>query len=238
MITVISGCYKYPEFDDISYNDYKRVIGSEGGVINFYRNYQNDSIKEIAVKMEFPKNAVDTLIVFNMYEFFDYATYNELNTNLFTEEYSDFLYFVPFYESEGYKPEINDSTNIDSTIQKHTSIDFNVPVTITYYNSFYEGIPDTARLYRIKIPAENEWGVENNVWVKYNYQGYPDGYDNIDLIYLINGKWTETVTWGTGNLSLTNWEEVSDYTFDINDNSVSFTINNTDYMYVMAVIAP
>jgi len=230
---IITGCYYYPEFDDISYNEYRRVIGHEGGVINFYRNYENDSLKDIAVKMEFPENAVDSLIVFNMYEFFDEVTYYDLIYNLYTEQFSDFLYFVPFYESEGYKEVINDSTDFYDIVQKHTSINFNVPVTVTYYNSFYENIPDSAKLYRIKIPGENEWGEENNVWVKYNYQGYPDGYDDIDLIYLINGRWSETIYWGEGELSLVNWEEVF-FTFNTTDQTVTFEISNTDYMYVMA----
>jgi len=237
LIASVTGCYKYPEFNDLTYKEYQRVIGPEGGIINFYNNYNNDSIKDLVVKMNFPKNAVHSILVFNMYEFYDVVTYNNLYSNLNTDQFSDFLYFVPFYESEGYKPEINDSTNIDSAIQKHTSINFNSPVTITYYNKFYEGIPDTAKLYRIKIPAEDEWGEENNVWVKYNYQGYPIGYDDIDLIYLINGRWTENDTWGTGNLSHANWEEVNNYTLNISDQSVTFEIDNTDYMYVMAVIS-
>ncbi len=236
LITLFSGCYRYPEFDDISYNEYRRVIGSEGGTINFYRNYDNDSIKDIAVKMEFPENAVNSLIVFNMYEFYDNVTNNDLYTNLNTEQLSDFLYFVPFYESEGYKAVLTDSSDINSLIQKHTSINFNTPVTVTYYNNFNVEIPDSAKLYKIKIPAENEWGEENNVWVKYNYQGYPDGYDDIDLIYLIDGKWTENIDWGTGNLSLYNWEEVANYSFDLTNQSVTFEINSTDNMYIIAVI--
>ena len=236
LITLFFGCYRYPEFDDISYNEYRRVIGPEGGTINFYRNYEDDSIKDIVVKMEFPENAVDSLIVFNMYEFYDHVTENELYIDLNTEQFSNFLYFLPFYESEGYKAVLTDSTDINSIVQKHTSINFSTPVSVTYYPDFCENIPDNAKLYKIKIPAENEWGEEDNVWVKYNYQGYPDGYDDIDLIYLINGKWTENIAWGTGNISLYNWEEVANYSFDLSNQSVTFEINNTDNMYIIAVI--
>ncbi|RLD52842.1 MAG: hypothetical protein DRI94_01830 [Bacteroidetes bacterium] len=236
LITLFFGCYRYPEFDDISYNEYRRVIGPEGGTINFYRNYEDDSIKDIVVKMEFPENAVDSLIVFNMYEFYDHVTENELYIDLNTEQFSNFLYFLPFYESEGYKAVLTDSTDINSIVQKHTSINFSTPVSVTYYPDFYENIPDNAKLYKIKIPAENEWSEEDNVWVKYNYQGYPDGYDDIDLIYLINGKWTENIAWGTGNISLYNWEEVANYSFDLSNQSVTFEINNTDNMYIIAVI--
>ncbi len=70
--------------------------------------------------------------------------------------------------------------------------------------------------------------------MNWNLQGYPDGYDNLDLTYLINGRWTNIFDWGSGSLSLDNWELVSVYEFDIINKTVSFEINNTDYMYVMA----
>lgn len=234
-VLIIGGCYQYPEFDDLSYNEYKRVIGPEGGVINFYRNYENDSLKDIAVKMEFPENAVDSLLIFNMYEFFDEVTYYDLIYELNREQFSDFLYFVPFDEKEGYTAVVTDSTDIYDIIENHISIDFHSAVTVTYYNSFYENIPESTNLYRIKIPAEDEWGDENNVWVSYNYQGYPDGYDDIDLTYLINGRWSENIEWGTGQLSLINWEEVPEFTFNSAEQTVTFDIYSTDYMYVMAL---
>jgi len=232
LILTISACYQYPELDDIQYEDYRRIIGPEGGIINFYKNYENDSIKDVLVKMEFPEDALDDFIVFNMYEFFDEPTHHELD-NMSLEQYSYFLYFVPFYESDGYNEHSQGDTN------QHISINFNLPVTVTYNFSKYEYYVeeinniDIAKLYRIKIPAENEWEM-NNVWIRWNLQGYPDGYSDIDLIYLITGKWTESISWGTGELSLSNWEEVTEYTYNNIDQTVVFDINNTDYMYVMA----
>ena len=107
---------------------------------------------------------------------------------------------------------------------------------VTYYLNTFETCED-AVLYKINIPAKNEWGtgVENNMWINYNNQGYPNGYNEQDLMYIINGRWTENYSWGTGSLSFDNWEEVSDYSYDISNKTVSFQINDTDYIYVMAV---
>ncbi len=224
-----SSCYEYPELTDIQYEDYRRVIGPDGGTINFYANYENDSIEDILVRMEFPENALDSLVVFNMYEFNNDFVENDLE-NLDMYVNTQFLYFVPFYESEGYVAHDN-----EDDIGYHLSINFNSPVGITYNLDNYleenETLPDNSTLYRIKIPSLDEW--DENIWVNWNIQGYPDGYDNIDLIYLITGRWTGLSGWSNGDLSIDNWEEVDTYTYDNISKTITFNIENTDYMYVM-----
>lgn len=223
-----SSCHKRIELEE-DYADFRRVIGPKGGVINYYEYNPQDSIPETIVSLKFPKNALDSFVVFNMYEFDDEAAYVDL-VNMGMDTYSEFLYFVPFYESYGYNEQTVNTTDY------HLSIDFNIPVTVTYNLSFYY-IGEEAQLYRIKIPRLNEWGSgeDNNIWVNWNYQGYPDGYDKLDLTYLVTGKWAENVSWGDSvALSLTNWEEVPDFYYNETDETIRFDIENTDYMYVMA----
>jgi len=222
------GCYQYPDIDETAYENYRRVIGPNGGTIEFYRNYENDSLNNLAVKMIFPENSVDSYIVFNMYEYNSEILEVDLN-NMNRIAISDFLYFVPFYESEGYNEHSSDD------IDEHNSLYFNDSVEVTYYlNGF--NIIQGAKLYRINIPSKDEWGngEDYNIWVNYNLQGYPEGYDEQDLMYLINGLWTEEYFWGTGPLSFDNWEEIVGNHYNISDNLVSFYINETDYIYVMA----
>ncbi len=225
----ISSCHQRIEIDT-KYDNLNRVVGPEGDTINYYEYNPLDSISEVIVRLEVPPNALDSFVVFNMYEFSNEAIDIDL-LYMGMENYSDFLYFVPFYESEGYNEYTTDS------IDHHLSIEFNIPVTITYNLSFYE-IGYNAKLYKIKIPKINEWGGEyaDNVWVNWNYQGYPEGYDPLDLTYIINGRWTEYDAWGAGDFSFANWEEVTYYNYDITNQKVTFNIQNTDYMYVMAGI--
>lgn len=221
----LPSCHKRVDLD-VKYDSLMRVVGSEGGIINYFEYNPEDSISVVAVKVEVPENSLDSFVVFNMHEFEDEA----LNVDMAyagMEQYSDFLYFVPFYKSYGYNEQTNDS------IDYHLSIDFNIPAKVTYNLSFYE-IPDNAKLYRIKIPKINEWGTEDNIWVNWNYQGYPNGYDALDLKYIISGKWNEYDAWGSGEISLVNWEEVLGFNYDFANKSVSFYIDNTDYLYVMA----
>jgi len=227
-----SACYKYPDMEDVSYKDYRRLIGPEGGKINFYKNYENDSSDVILVTMDFPENSLDSFVVFNMYQFYDETMNNDLEL-LDMAVQTKFLYFVPFYKSYGY----NEQSIEDA--EYHLSIDFHHPVTITYNveEDLGEGVENELnmpRLYRIKIPELGEW--DQNVWVNWNHQGYPDGYHNNDLIYLINGRWTES-GWGEGVFGLTNWELVTIYTYNNNNKTVTFNINNTDYIYVMASLS-
>jgi len=217
-----------PEYE---YDDFRRVIGPEGGVINFYEYNPEDSIPNVLLKMEFPENALDSLVVFNMYEFYDEQTNLDLS-NLNMLEYSDFLYLIPFYESFGY----NNDTTLQGGTDYHLSIDFNQPVTLTYKIREWEYDPNN-KLFRIPIPKLNDptWG--ENVWVHWNQQGYADGYYELDLIYLITGRWTEFSSWGMGTPSLSNWEElpIGSYTYNSSDSTVTFNINNTDYIYAMGL---
>jgi hypothetical protein len=221
---LISSCYKrlVPEYD---YSEFRRVIGREGGDINFYEYNPQDSIPKVLVKMHFPEDALDSFVVFNMYEFYDQQTYIDLLLLNKTEE-SKFLYFIPFYESEGYNEQSQSETNY------HLSILFNKAVTITYNLSNYP-INESSKLYKILIPQKDTW--DDNVWVNWSNQGYPDGYDDLDLIYLITGRWTELNAWGTGNPSLHNWIEIPEesYVFNPADSTLTFDIYDTDYMYVM-----
>jgi len=232
VLCFLFSCHKRTILDE-DYSDFRRVIGPEGGVINFYEYNPEVSIPDVLVKMEFPKNALDSFVVFNMYEFYDDAVYHELY-DLDRIAITQFLYFVPFYESYGY----NEHTV--NTPDYHLSIDFNIPVTVTYnVNNYLLGkstFSYDAKLYKIKIPRLNEWGIEfdDNIWIKWNYQRYPDGYDDTDIFYLITGRWTEESDWGYGEVSLANWEEVDAFYYNGMEGTVRFNINNTDYIYVMA----
>ena len=118
LLFILSGCYEYPDMEDAGYEDYRRVVGPDGGEINFYMNYEDDSSEDILVTMIFPENALDSFVVFNMYEFYNEALYNDLEL-LGMSVNTKFLYFVPFYESYGYNEHTEESDSI------HFSIDFN-----------------------------------------------------------------------------------------------------------------
>jgi hypothetical protein len=231
-----------PEED---YSEHRRVIGPEGGTINFYE-YKPDRGEEakVLVKMEFPAGALDSLVVFNMYEYHNVSTYLELYY-MGIQEQSNYLYFVPYPESLGYSTIDLSETSTDTTYYKeHFSIEFNQPVTVTYYVNDY-GIEDSIRLYRVNIPAENEWGTEDfeNVWIKLNQQFYPNGYDDLDLLYLITGKWSQGIPYGRGTESLINWEELTlkdstAYSVNTLERKVTFKIYDTDNMYLLGYRTP
>ncbi|NJO93025.1 MAG: hypothetical protein HC831_31760 [Chloroflexia bacterium] len=183
-----------------------------------------------------------------MYQFEDYELVLQME-NGYTEIGSRFLYFVPFYESDGY----HERGQLD--LSYHLSLDFKKPVTVTYnfladrsalslsnwqeaslYHEYYKKTNPSYHLYRIKIPKLDEWGEGNNIYVNWNNQGYPDGYDRTDLYYIISGLWSSISDWGKGYISLENWEPVppSEYTLDAGNNSVQFEITNTDYIYVVS----
>ena len=93
-------------------------------------------------------------------------------------------------------------------------------------------------MWRITIPAENQWGLSDaeNVWIKLNQQYYPDGYDDLDLFYLITGRWTDTQWYGYGDIDKDNWEEIiisPTRDIDYNNRKVTFKIKSTDYMYIL-----
>ncbi len=234
ILILFSDCYKYPDMDDVSYEDYRRLVGPDGGKINFYKNYENDSSDVILVSMDFPKKSLDSFVVFNMYQFYDEIMNNDLEqVDMFVN--TKFLYFVPFFKSYGYNEQIAQNS------EYHVSVEFKQPVTITYnveepIDKDIDNEEDMPKLYRIKIPKLSEW--DENVWIDWNYQGYPNGYYNNDLIYLINGRWSNINEWGMGTLSIINWEEVPIYTYNSNDMTVTFDISSTDYMYVMAAYIP
>ena len=77
VLTISFSCHKRTILED-DYSDFRRVIGPEGGEINFYEYNPQDSISEVLVKMVFPENALDSFVVFNMYEFEDEAVYVDL----------------------------------------------------------------------------------------------------------------------------------------------------------------
>jgi hypothetical protein len=181
-----------------------------------------------------------------MYQFEDYELVLQME-NGYAEVGSRFLYFVPFYESDGYR----ERGQLD--LSYHLSIGFKKPVTVTYnfladrsalslsnwqeaslYHEYYKKTNRSYHLYRIKIPKLDEWGEGNNIYVNWNNQGYPDGYDRTDLYYIISGLWSSISEWGKGYISLENWEPVPNFTLDAGSNSVQFEITNTDYIYVLS----
>jgi hypothetical protein len=247
-VVLLFGCYKEPDFTNFDYETYNRVVGPDGGSINFYGNYANDNKNNVLVSMDIPSNALDSMMVFNMYRFEDYELVLQME-NGYAEIGSKFLYFVPFYESDGY----HERSKLD--LSYHLSVDFKEPVTVTYnfladggglaaktwqetelHFEHYKRTNGSYRLYRMKIPKLDEWGEGNNIYVNWNNQGYPDGYDRTDLYYIITGIWSPLDSWGEGYLSLENWEPVMDFDLDAGSSSVSFEINNTDYIYVVSRI--
>ncbi len=248
IIIVNSGCYKYPEMD-YDYAAYNRLIGPEGGQITFYANYgsdvslyENDS-SNILVELNIPQGALDTSLVFNLYQYQNYDVANELSKGL-AEVGSKFIYFVPIYESDGYHE------HDDADLTYHLSVDFNKPVKVTYhYRSdyqlttinqkklqfeFYDWFNKNYGLYKIKIPEIDEWGQNRNIFVQWNTQGYPVGYNESDLKDIILGQWFPYSTGLTMYSSIVNWTEITDFTIDEDKQTVSFEIYNTDYMYILA----
>lgn len=248
ILLVFQSCYKEPDFTNFDYDTYNRIVGPLGGKINFYSNYGNDSENDVIVSLNFPEGALDSVLVFNMYQFEDYELVLQME-NGFSEIGSKFLYFVPFYESEGY----NERGQMD--LGYHLSIEFNKPVTVIYnfladeivlsaenwqeselYNDYYKRTNRSFSLFRTKIPKLDEWGEDNNIYVNWNNQGYPDGYDRTDLYYIISGIWSSINEWGKGTVNLENWEQVSDFNINTSEKSVTFSIYNTDYIYVLSRI--
>ncbi len=243
---IFNGCHKDYEFQDFDYKTYNRVVGSNGGTLNFYANYENDTKNEIIASLEIPKGALDSLLVFNMYQFENYELATQMEEG-FAKFGSKLLYFVPFYESEGYHERGQMELNY------HLSITFKKPVKITYhplasysdmvlqnwqevelYNNYYKTTNQAYKVYRIKIPKIDEWGYNNNIFVNWTRQGYPNGYDPIHLSYIVNGKWTASDSWGTGKTSMENWELVGEYQIETAADMISFEIYDTDYIYIVA----
>jgi len=248
LIVSLSGCYEELEFNDeiIEYNKYSRIVGPKGGIVKFYNNYSNDKIQSVVVELNIPAGALDSNVVFNMYEYQDYDLAIQMQEG-YANFGSKFLYFVPFYKSEGY----NEQGLMDP--EARLSIKFKKPVKVAYYYlaneveinvnnlqsaelyyNFYKSSNKSYSLYQIKIPEIDEWGQGNNVYIEWTQQGYPNGYNKLDLNYIISGKWRDEGSYGTENASLVNWEVVSDYEFDVAAYKVSFEITSTDYMFTLA----
>ena len=248
ILLLFQSCQKEPDFTNFNYETYNRVVGPDGGRIDFYGNYADDNSNNVLVSLDVPQGALDSMMVFNMYQFEDYELVLQMK-NGYAEIGSKFLYFVPFYESDGY----HERGQLD--LGYHLSLDFNSPVAVTYnfladggglsaetwqeaelYHDHYKKTNRSYRLYRIKIPKLDEWGEEDNIYVNWNNQGYPEGYDRTDLYYIISGIWSPLSEWGKGYLSLENWEPVPDFNLDTENNSVSFEISNTVYLYLICRI--
>jgi hypothetical protein len=244
--TLFQSCRKDFEFQDFDYKTYNRVVGPEGGKINFYANYGNDKKNELIVGLDVPKGALDSQLVFNMYQFEDYELTMQMEDG-FAKFGSKFIYFVPFLHSEGYYERGQTDLNYQ------LSVEFNQPLTVSYYpladysdlsmknwqevelyHNYYKTTNKSYKVFRIKIPKVDEWGQDNNIYVNWTRQGYPNGYDRTDLSYIINGRWSAFNPWGTGNISLENWELVSEHELDFSKDKISFKIYNTNYIYVLA----
>jgi hypothetical protein len=243
---ILMGCRKDYVFKMFDYSTYNRVVGPKGGTINYYANYNNDSSTAIVASLDVPIGALDSLMVFNMYQFEDYELATLMEDG-FAKMGSKLIYFIPFYESDGYHERGQMELNY------HLSANFKKPVNVTYhplaeysdlvlknwqevelYNNFYKSANGSYKVYKIKIPRIDEWGENNNIFVNWNRQGYANGYDATDISYIVNGRWTASDSWGTGETSMTNWELVGTYTINSADDVISFTITDTDHFYIVA----
>ncbi len=246
----LSGCYRYPEID-WDYELYNRLIGPDGGTITFYANYTDDTnmffadTTKIMLTLDVPQGALDSMMIFNFYQYQSYENAEEMSKGL-SKIGSKFIYFVPIYASDGYHE------HDEADLTYHLSVEFNQPITVTYFYTmdysldnldekklqfeFYNWFNRHYKLYRIKIPRIDEWGENRNIFVQWNQQGYPIGYNDLDLNDIILGKWYPFTEDYQGVSSLVNWEPVKNFTIDEVNKSVSFDIENTDYMYVLAHI--
>ena len=207
-----------------NFDAYSRIADANGKKIIFLNNYSFDTNNEDTLLiLDIPPLALNDTVIFNFYQYNNENLFYELINELSVNQETNFFYFLCFY---------NNYTNTDNNnISYHLSIEFNKPVTMTYF--FDQYIDENMELYKIKIPKYNEWGENNNIRIDTNYQAFPNGFVELDLTYLINGKWTENDYWGEGDYSLDNWEQITEYTFNAHNNSITFPIYNTDFMYVI-----
>lgn len=248
LLLIFSSCYKYTEFD-YDYSQYNRVVGAEGGLITFYANYGDDTAmfftdsSSILVDLDVPAGALDTNIVFNFYQYQSYDVADNLSKGL-AEVGSKFFYFVPIYASDGYHE------HDDADLTYHISLDFNEPISVTYHYredlpqntidekklkfEYYDWFNKFYKLYRIKIPEIDQWGEDRNIFVQWNQQGYPIGYNENDIKDIIQGYWYPFSPYNITVSNIVNWEEVEDFEVDEESGTVVFDIENTDYMYVLS----
>lgn len=249
-VIILNSCYKEVEFNEeiIEYEHYARIVGPDGGIVNFMSNYANDKKRNMLATLSFPSGAIDSFIVLNIYQHEDYDVSMQLEEG-FAYTGSKFMYFIPFYKSQGYNEQgVNDP-------EARLSLKFKKPVSVKYYYlaeevelsgtnyqktelyyEYYKKSSLSYKLYRIKIPDIDEWGSSNNIYINWNQQGYPDGYNKTDLNYILTGSWFDGGGWGTENISLINWEEVKNFKHDVSERSISFEMYSTDYVYVLANI--
>ncbi len=245
----ISSCYKRP-ITDYNYSNYNRQVGKDGGTITFYANYAQDSglyfqdtTNNKLLEITVPAGALDSDMIFNFYQYQDFSVADELSKGLASIG-SKFIYFVPIPAADGY----HEHDNADLTY--HTDIKFNSPVSVTYhYNAktnistindkklqyyFYYWLNSNYKLYKIKIPKYNEWSEDRNIYVQWNQQGYPIGYYANDLSDIILGYWFPKTSYENVYSSIVNWQECSDYSIDTENQTVTFNIESSDYIYVLA----
>ena len=233
IILISSSCHKRIENNYLTDENMDRKVGEEGGEILFKANYDNDKNNGYEqgniLRMNVPKGALDTTTIFNYYKYSDNVLSNSIREKFDVYTETEFFYVIP--------------NNLKDTASKHLSVSFNEPVEITYYpeNYVHYSAPtggyygyNRYYLYRIKIPKNNEW-TTGDIWMDYNSQGYSNGYSNMHLYYLISGMWSENIEYGEGDFTAINWEPIMEVTSIFTSDNFTFTIDNTDYMYVLVL---
>jgi len=211
-------CHKRIE-DEMDYAKYDRIVGPEGKKLIFFRNYGDDTdFSDTLIVLDIPAGALDTTVIFNYYTFFNDVVYNEIGEEFDLDLLSEFFYFLPFF---------NEYSNVEDIEEENGDYQFDRHLSLIFIDSY-------SRLFKIKIPENDEWGVNYNIYTKFNQQLYPTGFDETDLALLINGKWNEFDDYGSGAYSMINWTELSNFTFDEDRNTLTFDIMDTDGMYVVA----
>lgn len=247
VVFLLFSCQMFSDVD-YEYKIYKRVVGKQGGIFYFFSNYSNDNellnedTTNYLLRLNVPQGALDTQVVFNFYQFQDFQTACDLSEG-YSCVGSQFFYFVPFLYSSGYHE------HDGADLSYHETFNFKKPIEVKYYFSkftnpktidekklkytYYDRINTSYKVYKIRIPAFGQWGQSRNIFIELNKQGYPVGYNKSDLKDIILGYW-QPFSNNNKEVSLANWESVENYNIDFENNTVSFQIENTDYIYVIA----
>ncbi|MBN2894234.1 MAG: hypothetical protein JXL97_20350, partial [Bacteroidales bacterium] len=216
-----------------NYDEYNRIAGQEGKsivFIDYSEDYPDSSV--VFLTLEIPPNALDSNYIFNMFEFSDSILTNELDNEFEIRNSSEFFYFVAIPENFCFSCMFYEDLEQNGfETNHHFSLIAAKELIVTYKLSNYT-VKATDKLYRIKIPKTDEWAT-GNIWLDWNTQGFPTGYNKAGLAYLINGKWTIDFQSGTGNYSLNNWEEIVDFQINEQNNTIIFNILDMDYAYVL-----
>ncbi|MEM6830137.1 MAG: hypothetical protein AAF551_06445 [Bacteroidota bacterium] len=123
-----------------------------------------------------------------------------------------FVYFIPVDFRTGYSSE-----NVRDLSLTYF-VDFNVPVTmeLTFWLDNRRLDRTDYQPYRIEMPRRcNEtdsctW-IEDRLDLNWSEEGYIAGYSDIDLTYLINGRWRKETEYGLGEMTVDHWEAISDF---------------------------